>query len=55
MKKYEAPRAMRLADAATGEFACTNGTNGNIDYCNPTGGLPNVNLCSSGSSVGPSF
>ena len=51
MKKYEAPRAVRLADAATGEFECAIGTRGNINYCNPTGGIPLVNLCSTGSSV----
>ncbi len=51
MKKYEAPRAVRLADAATGEFECANGTQGNINYCNPTGSVPNVNLCATGQSV----
>ena len=51
MKKYEAPCAVRLADAATGEFECANGTTGNINYCAPTGGTPNVNLCTTGASV----
>jgi len=51
MKNYEAPRAVRLADAATGEFECAIGTRGNINYCDPNGSVPNVNLCVSGQSV----
>jgi len=49
--RYEAPRAVRLADAATGEFECANGTEGNVNFCNPTGGNPGVYLCVTGLSV----
>lgn len=50
--RYEAPRAVRLADAATGEFECTNGTEGNINFCNPSGSGANVLICNTGLSVG---
>ncbi len=54
-EKYEGPRAVRLADVATGEFACQDGTLGNIDFCSPTGSVPNVNLCQQGSKVQGEF
>jgi hypothetical protein len=32
--KYEAPRAVRLADTATAQFSCENGPSGRVDPCN---------------------
>jgi hypothetical protein len=53
MKKsgYEAPRAVRLSDAKTGSFKCTNGPAGTLDVCTSGFGVQPHNVCASGSSV----
>lgn len=48
---YEAPRAVRMADMATGEFQCSVGTAGNINLCNPNGSIPDVPICATGTMV----
>jgi hypothetical protein len=49
--KYQAPRAVRLADAATGTFRCENGIMGTQDLCQ-SGSVANEHfLCQAGSGV----
>ena len=51
MKKYEAPRAVRLSDANTARLECKNGPTGTADLC--ASGLTPVDQrrCNTGSSV----
>ena len=49
MKKYEAPRAVRLSDAATGAFACVDGPL-YLDQCQ-SGEFVGWSLCESGSAA----
>ena len=50
MKKYEAPRAVRLADSATAQFQCVNGPHGNAEICD-TGSGVGGNQCWNGDFV----
>jgi len=50
MKKYEAPRAVRLADSATAQFQCVNGPHGNSELCE-TGAAVGGNRCWAGAFV----
>ncbi|MFO7676096.1 MAG: hypothetical protein R6X12_07275 [bacterium] len=46
-----APCAVRLSDAQTGTFACTNGRNGNADLCESGFAVQQINICNTGSTV----
>jgi len=48
--KYEAPRAVRLADSATAQFQCVNGPHGNTEICD-TGNAVGGNRCWNGDFV----
>jgi hypothetical protein len=50
MKKYEAPRAVRLSDACKAVLACTTGPYGTANTCE-SGNSANYNLCQNGPSV----
>ena len=50
MKKYEAPRAVRLRDAPTGTFACVSGSMYTADCVE--GLLVSHDQCQGGSSIG---
>ncbi|MFO7650118.1 MAG: hypothetical protein R6X13_02095 [bacterium] len=49
--KYTAPRAVRLSDAQTGTFACTNGRDGNADLCQSGFAVQQINVCNDGAFV----
>jgi hypothetical protein len=49
--KYEAPRAVRLSDAATASLSCLNGPTGTADVCTSGFAVQPNNVCASGSSV----
>jgi hypothetical protein len=51
MKKYEAPRAVRLSDANTASLVCVNGPSGTADVCNTGFAVSPQNVCSSGGQV----
>ena len=51
MKKYEAPRAVRLSDANTASLVCLNGPYGTADVCNTGFAVDPGNVCSSGANV----
>jgi|GEM_PF-5970673 len=52
MKKYEAPRAVRLSDANTASLACVSGPQGTGDLCISGLTPSDANRCSTGTSVG---
>jgi hypothetical protein len=55
MKKYEAPRAVRLSDANTASMECYNGPTGTRNICQ-SGITPDDRfICRDGSSVQGSF
>jgi hypothetical protein len=47
VRKYDAPRAVRLSDARTGAMKCTNGRAGNADVCE-SGFAADVPVCLNG-------
>ena len=49
---YQAPRAVRLGDAATGAYACLDGRQGTADVCQ-SGGHVHGPECSRGMFVRP--
>ena len=51
MKKYEAPRAVRLSDASTASLTCMDGPFGTVNNC--TSGTTVSNTCQAGTS--PAF
>lgn len=51
MKKYEAPRAVRLSDANTASLVCVDGPSGTADVCNTGFAVSPQNVCSAGTSV----
>ena len=51
MKKYEAPRAVRLRDAPTGTFQCVSG--GIYSESCVTGDLVGLRICDNGGSPQP--
>jgi len=51
MKKYEAPRAVRLSDASTASLVCVNGPAGTADVCNTGFSVSPQNVCATGSGV----
>jgi len=48
VRKYVAPRAVRLGDAKTGGMVCTNGRTGNGDFCQSGFGVSPNNVCRTG-------
>jgi hypothetical protein len=48
VRKYDAPRAVRLGDAKTGGMVCTNGRSGNGDFCESGFAVSPNNVCRTG-------
>ena len=53
VRKYDAPRAVRLSDAKTGSLHCVNGRAGTRDLCESGFEVQAHNTCSTGLNVRP--
>jgi hypothetical protein len=53
VRRYEAPRAVRLSDAKTGALHCINGRSGNRDLCESGFEVQSQNTCANGLLVRP--